>query len=74
MCYGDVVVELKALSRLTTIEEAQDINYLFVSSLRRGILLNFGTSSLQFKGFVGRAAPFQSEQSVKSVAPVGRAP
>ena len=74
VCYGDVVVELKALNRLTAVEEAQIINYLFVSSLRRGILLNFGTSSLQFKRFVGRGAPFQSVQSVESVDAVGRKP
>ena len=69
VCYGEVLVELKALQRLTPIEEAQIINYLVGTRLGRGMLLNFGASSLQFKRFVGPAllvaAP--SVQSVKSV-------
>ena len=72
VCYGDVLVELKALERLTKREEAQTINYLVASRLSRGMLLNFGTSSLQFKRFVGPSArpispPVQSGQSVDAV-------
>lgn len=53
VCFGDVLVELKALPRLTKTEEAQVVNYLVASELTRAILFNFGTSSLQFKRFVG---------------------
>lgn len=76
VCYGDVLVELKALERLTKREEAQIIHYLVASRLGRGLLFNFGTASLQFKRFVG--PEFRSlvsdRQSVKSVDPVGRIP
>jgi GxxExxY protein len=53
VCFGDVLVELKALPRLTKTEEAQVVNYLVASKLTRAILLNFGTPSLQIKRFVG---------------------
>lgn len=44
--YGKVLVEIKALSQLTSREEAQVMNYLKATSLQVGILLNFGTEKL----------------------------
>jgi GxxExxY protein len=52
LCYGQIVVELKALQRLSGSEEAQVINYLKASNLNRGLLINFGTRSLQYKQLV----------------------
>ncbi len=52
ICYGTVVVELKALPRLTGIEAAQLINYLKGTGLKTGLLINFGGSSLEYKRFV----------------------
>jgi GxxExxY protein len=52
ICYGDVLVELKALSQLTGIEDGQVINYLKASSMGRALLINFGGKSLEFKRFV----------------------
>ncbi len=52
ICFNTVVVELKALQRLSGIEEAQIINYLKASNLHRGLLLNFGSKSLQYKRLV----------------------
>ena len=49
VCYGDIVVEIKALASLTTGDEAQLINYLKATEFWRGLLLNFGAPSLQFK-------------------------
>ena len=71
ICFGDVLVELKALDRLTKREQAQVVHYLVASKLSRGILLNFGAPSLQFKRFVGPAFRSGSSavQSVKSVDP-----
>lgn len=42
-----MIVELKATKGLTEIDEAQLINYLRVTDYRVGLLLNFGTLSLQ---------------------------
>ena len=52
MCFDSVIVEVKASSGLTRIDEAQAINYLKVSGLKRALVLNFGLRSLQHRRFV----------------------
>jgi GxxExxY protein len=48
-CFGLIIVELKAIKTITEIEEAPLLNYLVATNYQRGLLLNFGASSLQFK-------------------------
>jgi GxxExxY protein len=52
ICLDSVVVELKALARMSGIEEAQLINYLKATGYEVGLLLNFGTRSLEHRRFV----------------------
>ena len=52
ICFSEIIVEFKALSRLSNVEEAQLLNYLKATDLKRGLLLNFGISSLQYKRLV----------------------
>jgi GxxExxY protein len=52
ICFSAVIVELKALSRVSPVEESQLINYLKVTGYHTGLLLNFGTRSLQQRRFV----------------------
>jgi GxxExxY protein len=52
VCFENIVVELKALSSLTNEHEAQVLNYLKTTGNKVGVLVNFGTSSLQYKRFV----------------------
>lgn len=44
-----VIVEIKATQGLTSVDEAQLLNYLKATRLRVGLLLNFGKGSLQIK-------------------------
>lgn len=52
ICFDNVVVELKALARISGIEESKVINYLKVTGHEIGLLLNFGTRSLEYRRFV----------------------
>jgi GxxExxY protein len=52
ICYDSVVVELKALRRLTGTEESQLLNYLKATGLQVRLLLNFGSRSLEHRRLV----------------------
>ena len=52
ICFGEVIVEIKALSTLSGTEDAQVINYLKATGLKRALLINFGASSLKHKRLV----------------------
>jgi GxxExxY protein len=49
VCFDAVVIEVKAVSALTPADEAQLMNYLAMAGIRKGLLLNFGAKSLEFK-------------------------
>jgi len=46
---GKVLVELKAIKKLTENEYAQVLNYLKATGFELGLLINFGAKSLEFK-------------------------
>ena len=66
VCFESVIVETKAISTLTSADEAQLINELKATGLTRGLLLNFGAASLEHKRLV--FGPTENlRKSVKSV-------
>jgi len=52
VCYDKIILELKALSALTSEHESQLLNYLKATGLKLGILINFGEKSLVYKRFI----------------------
>jgi GxxExxY protein len=42
LCFGSVILEIKAVSKLVDEHRAQVLNYLAASNLRLGLLVNFG--------------------------------
>ena len=44
VCYGKIIVELKAVSKLDDAHRSQVYNYLHATGYRLGLLLNFGCS------------------------------
>ncbi len=52
ICFGQIIVELKAIDKLTSKEESQLLNYLSATGLRVGLLINFGSrGKLEWKRF-----------------------
>ncbi len=49
---GKVLVELKALTKLEEVHKAQALNYLKAYRLEIGLLINFGSKSLEFKRLI----------------------
>lgn len=52
ICYDQIIVEIKALKALTSIEEAQLLNYLKATGRPVGVLINFGAPKLEWKRMV----------------------
>jgi len=49
ICYDQIIIETKAVSELTTEHQSQLLNYLKATGKKLGILINFGTQSLEYK-------------------------
>lgn len=52
VCFNQVLVEVKALRKLSGTESSQVLNYLKASGLERALLLNFGAASLEYRRYV----------------------
>ena len=52
ICYDKIIIEIKALKELSGIDESQVINYLKATNFKLGILINFGSQSLEHKRLV----------------------
>ena len=53
ICFEKIIVEIKAIDRLTSREESQLLNYLKATNMPVGILINFGADkNLEWKRMV----------------------
>jgi GxxExxY protein len=67
ICFSEVIVELKALDKLSGVEEAQVINYLKITRHTRALLLNFGARSLEYKRLVLSHSTMKNLRSSASI-------
>ena len=59
VCYGKIIVELKAVTSLVKAHKAQVINYLKAADKEIGLLVNFGCNSLKWE----RISKFESREN-----------
>lgn len=52
ICYNEIILELKAVKSLEEIHTAQLMNYLKATQKKVGYLINFGSTSLEYKRFI----------------------
>lgn len=50
--FDEIILELKAITALTTSEIKQTLNYLAASKNKLGLLINFGEDSLKYKRII----------------------
>ncbi len=51
ICYNKIVVELKAVKELEDFHRSQAINYAKLANCKVALLINFGSTSLEFERF-----------------------
>ena len=70
VCFDNIIVELKALTEVGGREKAQVINYLRASNYDRGLLINFGSNSLNYvRLFNSKKKSFNSDKSADNENP-----
>jgi GxxExxY protein len=52
ICYDKIILELKAVSEITSVHQAQVFNYLKATGFKLGILFNFSEESLYYQRIV----------------------
>jgi GxxExxY protein len=73
ICFGEILVELKATEKLGDADKSQVINYLNVTKFTRALLFNFGSPSLEYQRIVlshsdHRVSSFPSTKNLRSSA------
>ncbi len=51
ICFENIIVEIKAIKKITETEEAQLLNYLKATRKPLGLIINFGNPQLEWKRY-----------------------
>ena len=57
IAFQKIIIEIKALRRLSSLEESQILNYLKATGFQVGLLINFGAQTLDWKRLVNERNP-----------------
>lgn len=49
VAYDKIIIEIKAIEKLSSIDDSQIINYLKATQMQLGIILNFGSPKLEWR-------------------------
>ncbi|MBR1683298.1 MAG: GxxExxY protein [Bacteroidaceae bacterium] len=52
ICFGSIIVELKAVQELEDYQRSQAINYAKVANMSIALLINFGEPSLRYERYI----------------------
>ncbi len=69
ICFGQVMVEIKASVHITPVDMAQMINYLRASGIDRGLIINFGGKCLELRRVIFSHAINEARVDDEAVAP-----
>jgi len=58
ICYDNIILEIKALSELTSQHIAQSLNHLKATGLKLALLVNFGEQSLKYQRVINEQNKF----------------
>ena len=68
ICFGEILVELKAIESLSNPEKSQVINYLNATKLTRALLFNFGSPSLEYQRLVLNHSDIPNQNNLRPSA------
>jgi len=51
ICFKSIIIEIKAIKKISEIEEAQILNYLKATQLPLGLIINFGSVKPEWKRY-----------------------
>jgi GxxExxY protein len=57
LCYDKIILEIKAIRKITDIEEAQLMNYLRATKLPLGLIINFGGKKMEWRRYANTKDP-----------------
>jgi GxxExxY protein len=64
---GKIILELKAVEKLTSVHRAQAINYLKATGIQLALLLNFGGKSLEHERILNETSSNTNESSSRKI-------